>query len=82
MNLHTLETVAEQLGVSTDTLKAWIRSGELLAVNVSCDPKSRKPRLRIRQADLDAFLAGRAVASDQPQPRTRRRKLPTVKQYV
>jgi excisionase family DNA binding protein len=45
--------VAEQLGVELRTIYAWCKSGELPSVLLS--PRAR----RIRQEDLDAFLAGR-----------------------
>jgi excisionase family DNA binding protein len=65
----TLDEVADSLGVSARTVQQWISDGELRAVNVSRSRSSRKPRLRIRQEDLDAFIAGRAVGSDPPRPR-------------
>jgi excisionase family DNA binding protein len=45
--------VAQQLDVTLQTIYAWIRSGELPSVLLS--PRAR----RIRQEDLDAFLAAR-----------------------
>lgn len=45
--------VAEQLGVTLRTVYAWTKSGELPSVLLS--PRAR----RIRQEDLDAFLAAR-----------------------
>lgn len=66
MNLHTLDAVAKALQVSVDTVAAWVRRGELRAVNVSRDRASRKPRWRVRETDLEGFLSGREVAPDSP----------------
>lgn len=75
-----LEEVAEQLGVSLRTVQTWVDNGELRAVNVSRDPKSKRPRLRVRLLDLDAFLARRtsAPAAAVPTPSRRRRHMPIV----
>lgn len=67
---HTIDEVAASLKVSDETVAVWIRTGELKAFNVSRDRCSGKPRLRVRQSDLDAFLAAR---STQPEPEKRRR---------
>ena len=61
------------LGVSLRTVQSWISDGELRAVSVSRSRSSRKPRLRILDADLQAFLSNRAVGSDPPAQRRRRR---------
>ena len=61
--------VARRLAVKPDRVIAWIRSGELRALNVS-DGRVR-PRFRIDPADLEEFLARRAV---QPPPRRQRRR--------
>jgi hypothetical protein len=83
MTSYSLPEVAEALVVCTRTIEAWIAAGELRAVNVSRDRESRKPRLRVLQADLDAFLAGRATdTTPDPQPRPRRRRLQMVEQIV
>jgi excisionase family DNA binding protein len=55
--LLTARTVAGKLGVSTETVLRWTRSGEL--------PGFRLPsgQLRYRQDDLDAWLAQRATSN-------------------
>jgi len=45
--------VAEQLGITRQTVYGWIRSGELPSLLLS--PRAR----RIKQEDLDRFLAAR-----------------------
>lgn len=74
MTTHSIPDVAESLGVSQRTVEAWIASGELVAVCVSRDRNSRKPRLRVRECDLQAFLVGREVGADAKPKRVRRRQ--------
>lgn len=81
MMAHTLDAIADGCDVSLRTVQQWIADGELRAVNVSRSRTSRKPRLRVLDADLQAFLAGRSVGMDPPQRRSGRRRKP-VKQYV
>ena len=52
----TLTQVAERFDVSPETVSAWIRSGELAAVNVSA---GKVPRYRIEEQDLERFLQSR-----------------------
>jgi excisionase family DNA binding protein len=72
MSNFTIREIAERCGVSVRTVRAWIRAGELKAVNMSRTPGSRKPRWRISQAALDAFEALRTPSA--PAPRTKRTK--------
>jgi excisionase family DNA binding protein len=62
--------VAELLGVGHDRVLAWIHSGELRAANVAVKVGGR-PRRRVSEDDLQAFLARR---SGQSPPRIRRRR--------
>jgi len=71
------DEVAKALSVSVETVKHWIRTGELSAFNVSRDRRSGKPRLRVRQCDLDAFLATRAT--QKPTESRRPVKRPPIK---
>lgn len=61
---------ATSLGVSADTVLAWIRSGELEALNLA-GSRCTRPRYRISQDAIDRFLRLRAVAV---QPRQQRRR--------
>lgn len=79
---YTLAEVAESLKVSDETVAHWIRNGELTAFNVSRDRQSGKPRLRVRQSDLDAFLATRSTAPPPKTERRRPRSLPEVKEFI
>jgi excisionase family DNA binding protein len=76
----TPRDIAEQLGVKLLNVLAWIRSGELVACDLSRDRRV-KPRWRIEQAELRAFLLRRQ--SQPPAPRAQRRKrLESVPEYV
>ena len=44
---HTMKEAGEILGVSWKRVREWIRSGELSAVNVSRDRRSKKPQFRV-----------------------------------
>jgi len=81
MRTMSLDEVAEALAVSTRTVEEWVSIGELRAVNVSRNRHSRKPRRRVREADLEEFLAGREV-NNASKPARRRQKPKNIKQYV
>lgn len=51
MALHTVEEVARLLGVHADTVRGWIRSGQLRAINLG-----GAAGYRINQSALDEFL--------------------------
>jgi excisionase family DNA binding protein len=63
--------VAHQLHVKPSKVITWIRSGRLRAVDLSDGPK--RPRFRIKPADLDAFLATKEALPAPPVVRRRRR---------
>ncbi len=50
--------VAKQLGVNADKILAWIRSGELTAINVAQNLGGR-PRYRVTSQDLEQFQDSR-----------------------
>lgn len=43
-----------------DTVRTWIATGQLKAVNAGKHPRGGKPRWKILQSDLEAFLAARS----------------------
>lgn len=72
-NLLTPPQVAQRYGVSPDTVRAWIASGDLRAVNVG---KGKRPRYRVpgeAMKELDAKRLPRVVPLSSP-PRRRRAK--------
>ncbi|MFH1922715.1 MAG: helix-turn-helix domain-containing protein [Planctomycetota bacterium] len=64
--------VANRLRVSPEKVIAWIRAGELRAIDVA-SRGSRRSRYRIDPADLAVFENQRAVIT-RPAPSRRRRK--------
>jgi excisionase family DNA binding protein len=71
--------VARRYGVSAEKVVAWIRTGELRAINLALR-RSGRPRWRIDHADLLAFESRRAAVPSPPTSR-RRRKSPDVIEY-
>jgi excisionase family DNA binding protein len=67
--------VAERLGVNSDKVLAWIRAGELSAINVA-QKASGRPRYRIDPVDLAAFEAHRRIYPKRQAPQCRRRRRP------
>ena len=67
----TVPQLAERFGVKADKIIAWIKSGELRAMNVATAGGGR-PRYRIAPDDLADFELRRSIAT--PTPRQRRRK--------
>lgn len=66
---RTPPEVADLLGINAGKVLAWIRSGELSAVNVAASTLGR-PRWRISEADLAVFEQRRsAVAPQKARPR-------------
>ena len=78
--MYTVRELCERFGVTEHTVLAWIRAGELRAVNVGRKSGARKPRWRVSQAALDAFEALRTATLPQP-PATRRRQAAGVIEF-
>ncbi len=73
--------VARLWGIRPSKVLAWIRSGELRAIDASERPGVGRPRYRIDLADLADFERRRAVRK--PEPPQRRRPPPSnVTRYV
>jgi hypothetical protein len=69
---YTVADVAARYRVSPDKVRAWVRRGELAAVNVASLLCGR-PQLRITPEALAAFERGRS-ATPPPKPPRRRRQ--------
>lgn len=72
---HTYLTppeIARRLRVSVDRVRGWLARGELRGCNVGDGP--RRPRWRVAEYDLQAFLAGRECPASSPR-RPRRRRI-------
>jgi hypothetical protein len=73
--------LAARYGVSPDKVLAWIRSGELRAINVSAR-RGGRPRYLIDVADLAAFENAREAARSEPvRQRPRRKPVEGVIEY-
>lgn len=81
-NFFTPPQAAKLLGVKSDKVLTWIRSGELVAANLATDQNGERPRWRISEDDLGKFLLRRRhTAAVTPEPRRRRRSTPTATPY-
>lgn len=67
----TPPAIAKQLHVDVARVRAWIRRGELRAVDLS-EPGTTRPRFRVAPQWLDEFLGGKSVVA--PPKRRRKRK--------
>jgi hypothetical protein len=72
----TVADVARRYRVSPDKVRAWIRRGELVAVNTA-GALCGKPRYVVLPEALERFERGRAAAPP-PKPPRRRRRRPEV----
>jgi hypothetical protein len=70
--------IADLLRIEAEKVIAWIKSGQLIAVNVGNGPL--RPRYRISQESLDDFLRRRQTQPPAPRP-VRRRKQTSVREY-
>jgi excisionase family DNA binding protein len=69
---RTPPEVAKELGVEPSKIIAWIRQGELRAINVATRPTGR-PRYRIDEEAIEEFLHRRATKPPTPAPPRRQR---------
>lgn len=75
--------LAKRWGISPDKVLAFIRSGELRAVDLSTVAGTGRPRWKIDEKDIEAFEENRA-AKPEPEPappRRHRRRMTPVKDY-
>lgn len=69
--------VAAELKVSADTVRNWIRNGELSSVILG-NAKVRFPHRRVSRDDLNAFIESRKDKTIEP----RAKPAPRAKKYV
>jgi transposase len=82
MKFHTLRECAAMLRISESTVSALIQRGKLRGVNASLSDKSKKPRWRISDEALAAFVESRQSGPSQaPTKDKRRRKSTDVIQF-
>ena len=71
---YTPPQYAKRRGISPDKVVAWIKSGELPAMDSSTNRDSARPRYLIDEADIEAFELSRMVVPPTPKTRRRRRR--------
>ena len=77
----TVRDVAQRYRVSPDKVRAWIRRGELPAVNTA-EAMCGKPRWVVTPEAMERFERGRQTAAPPPKvTRRRRRERGTVDYY-
>jgi excisionase family DNA binding protein len=59
---YTIEDVAERLKVHPNTIRRWIREGELIAVNLP------GRTIRIRGSELERLTGGNTEGGPKPAP--------------
>lgn len=69
--LLRLEDAADRLGISRDSVERLIASGDLAAVDIRAG--GNRPRLRVAETDLAAFIAARALPTLAPASRRGRK---------
>jgi excisionase family DNA binding protein len=77
---YTPPEVARFLRTDVHKVHAWIARNELTAINIA-ERAGGRPRWRIRQTDLEAFLLRRQSRPPTPSVRRRRRADPAVITY-
>ncbi|MHC4647021.1 MAG: helix-turn-helix domain-containing protein [Planctomycetota bacterium] len=73
--------VARRWGVSRDKVAAWIRRGQLRAINMATEA-GRRPRWRIPISAIDDFEALREARGALPQRARVRRAMQGVPRFV
>lgn len=71
MQLLTVDEAAERLSITPRQVVALMKQGKLPWVNVSAKKSTSKPRRRVAEYDVNAFIEARRVA---PPPATTRRR--------
>lgn len=66
--------LAHEWGVSITKVAAFIRSGELRAVNFATPGRNQKPRYLISLADIEAFEKRREFIPVNPLPPVKKKK--------
>lgn len=77
----TLKEVAARLSVTPDTVRAYVKSGQLRGVLVSSDPETPRPRYVVELAELEAFERRRRTGVE-PKRTGRRASVGAVTEYV
>lgn len=63
MQFHTISEVAKRLQITERAVNKLLTSGQLAFTDVCSSPSGKKPRKRISEDDLQAFLDSRHTES-------------------
>lgn len=63
---YSVKDICQRFGVTETTVRTWIHSGELRALNCGRSLAKRKPRWRVTQEALDKFERLRSTMPQQP----------------
>lgn len=70
----TPKQVADRYGIRVPVVLAWIRTGQLAALNVARSPQAKRPTWRVTTASLVAFELARTGSPVVPATRRRKRQ--------
>jgi excisionase family DNA binding protein len=76
---YRVSEVAERLSVAPRQVTDWIKSGQLLAIDVSRTGHGARARYRISHDDLDAFVRQRSAPAKASTKRQRRGRLKVIR---
>jgi excisionase family DNA binding protein len=71
---YSLTQIAATMAVKYETALAWIHTGEIRAIDVTAR-RGQRPRWRIMEDDLQAFLARRAAPACPRITRSRKKRV-------
>jgi hypothetical protein len=71
--------LAKAWGLKAETILRWIRSGELVAFNVSAP--GRRPRWKITEQAIEDFIAKRSAKPPTPKAGRRKKRDPNFVEY-
>jgi|GEM_PF-3527680 len=79
---QTVPQVAEMLGVGPNKILGWIRTGDIVATDLSQSQNAR-PRWHIATAEVDRFVAARrSVPATTPIPVSHRKPKSSIVEFV
>lgn len=80
--MFTVRDLTNRFGVGERTILLWVASGQLKAVNVARNPRSKRPSWRFREADVSAFEAVRTGGPVEQPSRHRKRAAESAPEFI